>query len=119
MPTRLLDDPATTPEDLSRAVKVFADTHSTGGSAIAADGTIFISDTDRSAVMTIAPNGTIATLVQDPKLAWVDAMWIDRHGILWMPAAQRDRVPDMNSGKFLLQPPLQVFTIPVGKQPVR
>lgn len=117
--TRLLDDPAAKPEDVAKGVSVYADTHSTGGSAIAGDGTIFISDTDRTSVLAIAPGGAVSTLVQDPKLDWVDAMWIDDAGRLWIPASQRDRTPGMNHGRDDVQPPLQVYTMQVGKAPVR
>ena len=117
--TRLLDDPAAAPADVAKGVILYADTHSAGGTAIASDGTIFISDTDAAAVLAIAPGGAMTTLVRDAKLDWVDAMWIDDVGRLWLPASQRDLTPDMNHGRDAVREPLQVYTIGIGKGPVR
>lgn len=117
--TRLLDDPAASPADVAKGVSLYADTHSAGGTAIASDGTIYISDTDAAAVLAIAPGGAISTLARDAKLDWVDAMWIDDAGRLWLPASQRDLTPDMNHGREGVHEPLQVYTIGIGKGPVR
>jgi hypothetical protein len=46
---------------LSQYVEPFALTPSTGGTAIDADGNIYCSDTDRQAIIKIAPNGTWTT----------------------------------------------------------
>jgi sugar lactone lactonase YvrE len=85
VPTRLLDDHATTPAALAGAVEFVADTPSTGGTAVAADGTLFVSDTDTQRIITVLPDGTMTTLIQDPRLLWVDAMWFDAAGRLWLP----------------------------------
>ncbi|KMO40390.1 hypothetical protein VQ02_07945 [Methylobacterium variabile] len=45
VPTRLLDDPGTALTTLAASVAIIADTPPTGGTAIAADGTVFVSDT--------------------------------------------------------------------------
>ncbi|OCT45459.1 major royal jelly protein [Cladophialophora carrionii] len=102
---------------LSQYPEPFALTPSTGGTAIDADGYIYNSDTDRQAIIKIAPNGTWTTLVQDPRLLWVDAMWIDTHGKLWMPAAQLNRGTPFNNGTSFVQKPLYTFTIDIGVGP--
>lgn len=61
-------------EVLGGYVEPFALTPSTGGTAIAADGTVYVSDTQRQAIIKVAANGTISTFVQDPRLLWIDAM---------------------------------------------
>lgn len=102
---------------LERRVSLFADVPTTGGTAMAASGTIYISDTDRSRVFKIAPSGQTETVVADPRLAWVDAMWIDRAGTLWMPAPQLDRTPPMDGGKTETVPPFVVYTLKTGETP--
>ncbi|ROV92382.1 hypothetical protein VMCG_09136 [Cytospora schulzeri] len=62
---------------LRQHVEPFALTPATGGTAIDAEGSLYVSDTDRQAVEKVYPNGTRTTLVQDDRLLWVDAMWID------------------------------------------
>lgn len=100
-------------------VEPFAHTPSTGGTAIDAEGNIYNSDTDSQRIIKIASNGTMTTLVQDPRLLWVDAMWIDGEGKLWMPAAQLNRGAPFNNGSVLVQKPMTVFTMDIGVGPSR
>ncbi|WPG99002.1 major royal jelly protein [Acrodontium crateriforme] len=102
---------------LEQFVEPYAHTPSTGGTAVDAHGNIYNSGTDRQGIIKIAPNGTMTTLVQDPRLLWVDAMWIDCHGKLWMPAAQLNRGEPFNDGKSLIVKPLYVYTIDIGVGP--
>lgn len=117
--TRFLDDPSLDEEALSAHVQQFADTPSTGGTAIDAAGTIYLSDTDRSRILKISAAGEISLLVADPRLAWVDAMWIDDGGKLWMPAAQLNRTPGLNHGKDAVHWPVRLYSIAIGAKPVR
>ena len=116
MPTRPLDAPGTAPETLSRAVERVAVTPSTGGTAIAA-GTLFVSDTDTHRILRIAPDGTVSSLIEDPRLLWVDAMWIDATGRLWMPAAQINRLALFRGGTSRMRYPVEVHTLQVGADP--
>lgn len=101
---------------LGQLVEPFALTPSTGGTAIDANGNIYSSDTDRLAIIKIAPNGTWTTFVQDDRLLWIDAMWIDGQNKLWMPAAQLNRGTPFHNASYV-QPPLYVFTIDIGAGP--
>ncbi|KAF2100238.1 major royal jelly protein [Rhizodiscina lignyota] len=102
---------------LSQYVVPHALTPSTGGTAIDAEGNIYDSDTDRQAIMKIAPNGTMTTLIRDSRLLWVDAMWIDSKKRLWMPAAQLNRGEPFNKGKNHIKPPLHVYSMDIGVGP--
>ncbi|KAF2720262.1 major royal jelly protein [Polychaeton citri CBS 116435] len=102
---------------LEQYVEPFAHTPSTGGTAIDAQGNIYCSDTDRQAVLKIAPNGTQSVLVEDPRLLWVDAMWIDAKQQLWLPAAQLNRGAPFNNGTDRILKPLFIFTIDIGVGP--
>ncbi|MEH3118849.1 MAG: L-dopachrome tautomerase-related protein [Methylorubrum populi] len=115
--TRYLDDPSLPDAELARHVEPFADTPSTGGTAIDAAGNLYVSDTDRLAVLKVARDGATTTLVQDPRLVWVDAMWIDAQGRLWLPAAQLDRMAPFNDGKDRVERPIRVFTLDIGARP--
>ena len=59
----------------------------------------------------------MTTLAQNPRLVWVDALWITPDGRLWMPAAQMDRTPSFNNGKMSVAYPMQVFTVKIGNGP--
>jgi Major royal jelly protein len=117
--TRFLDDPSLDAAVLSGHVAGFADTPSTGGTAIDAAGTLYVSDTNRSRILKVSPAGEISTLIADPSLAWVDAMWIDDDGRLWMPAAQLNRTPGLNRGKDTVEWPVTLYSIAIGAKPVR
>ena len=109
--TRLLDDPALAAEQVEAAVEYFASTGSTGGTAIAADGTIYVSNTDSCRISAVSPDGRLSTVIEDDRLSWVDAMWIDSAGRLWMPAAQLHRMSIFRGGVDQVRPPVQVFTL--------
>lgn len=102
---------------LATYVEPYAHTPSTGGTSIDAEGNIYNSDTDSQRIIKIAPNGTMTTLVQDPRLLWVDAMWIDSQKRLWMPAAQLNRGIPFNNGTSYIQKPLYVYWIDIGVGP--
>ena len=102
---------------IGQYVEPYAHTPSTGGTAIDADGNIYVSDTDSQRIIKIAPNGKMNTLVQDPRLLWVDAMWIDSQKRLWMPAAQLNRGTPFNKGVSHIVKPLHVYSIDIGVGP--
>lgn len=105
--------------ELGDYVEPFASTASTGGTAIDEMGNVYISDTDKMIVSKIVPNGTVVPLVQDSRLAWIDAMWIDNNGTLWMPAAQLNRGIPFNNGTSRVQKPIHVFTMDIGNKPAK
>ncbi|WP_433269776.1 SMP-30/gluconolactonase/LRE family protein [Micromonospora vinacea] len=111
--TRWLDDPSVSADELARRVERWADTPSTGGTAIDATGTIYLSDLERRRVLVIAPDRGVRTLVADPRLAWVDAMWLDADSRLWMPAAQLHLTAGLNGGVSAVDYPVQIYRIPV------
>jgi sugar lactone lactonase YvrE len=115
--TRYLDDTDLDAASLATHVERFADTPSTGGTAIDAEGNIYVSDTDQLSVLRLTPDGTRTTVVRDPRLVWVDAMWIDADGRLWMPAAQLNRMAPFNGGVDRVAKPLRVFTLDIGAKP--
>jgi sugar lactone lactonase YvrE len=117
--TRFLDDPSLDEAALSAHVEQFADTPSTGGTAIDSAGTIYVSDVEHSRILTVTAAGKISTLVADPRLAWVDAMWIDDDGKLWMPAAQLNRTAGLNHGTDAVHWPVTLYSIAIGADPVR
>lgn len=102
---------------LSQYREPYAHTPSTGGTSVDADGNVYVSDTDSQRIIKICTNGTMELLVQDPRLLWVDAMWIDTQKRLWMPAAQLNRGTPFNNGTSYVVPPLHVFTIDIGVGP--
>ncbi|SEP26054.1 Major royal jelly protein [Methylobacterium sp. UNC300MFChir4.1] len=118
--TRYLDDASVSDDERAKHVKLHAATVATGGTAIDAGGTIYASDTDGLRILKIAPDGTVSTLVQDPRLVWVDAMWIDEQGGLWIPAAQMNRTPAMSGGAAsTVKFPTTIYRMQIDAEPLR
>lgn len=111
VPTRLLDDPEVTQQVLDKAVRPFADLPPMGGSVMDAKGNLYFSDLKANAIRKRGVDGTITTIASDPRLHWVDAMFITPDGSLLMPAAQIDRVPLFNQGSSRVEWPISVYAL--------
>ena len=117
--TRFLDDSSISDSVLRSKVQRFADTGSTGGTAIDVAGNIYASDIDHSRILKIDPSGRITTFIQDSRLGWIDAMWIDDTGGLWLPSAQLNHTKGFNGGKDIVTYPTVIYRVAVGAKPVR
>lgn len=120
VPTAALENPALSAADLSHAVTLFHDTPTTGGTAIDGDGNLYVSDVNRLSILRITPQGKTTTLIHDRRLVWADAMWIDSHGMLWIPAVQLDRTATFQpDGVSRLHLPVAIYTMDLHLKPVR
>jgi Major royal jelly protein len=117
--TRFLDDPKLESAEVATHVEAFADTPSTGGTAIDAEGTIYLSDVNKLRILKISPTGAVSTFIEDRRLTWIDAMWIDDKGDLLMPAAQLNRTPGLNQGIDAVKPPITLYSAAIGAKPLR
>ena len=107
--TRWIDDPKISDAKRGKHVHFWANTQTTGGTAIDAEGNIYASDPDRVQLLKIDPTSKISTFVADPRMLFVDEMWIDEKGFLWMPAVQLNRV--LIKGGAPPQLPFQVLKV--------
>ena len=117
--TRYLDDPSITEAELEKQVKTWVDTPSTGGTAIDHAGNIYLSDVNRKRILKITPAGKVTTLIEDPRLLWIDAMWIDNHGYLWMPSGQINRMSLFQNGVDRVELPVHLYKLYIGGKPIR
>jgi Major royal jelly protein len=114
--TRWIDDPQISDIERGKHVQFWADTQTTGGTAIDAEGNIYASDPDKLQLLKIDPTGKISTFAADPRMLFVDEMWIDEKGFLWMPAVQLNRV--LIKGGPPPQLPYHVLKVQTGQKPV-
>lgn len=95
VPTRLLDDPATPPAALNRAVEFWYDTPSLGGTAIDPAGNLYLCDLASNAILRLTPDRHLSLVIRDPRLHWPDAPAFDPAGKgaspLLIPVPQLDR----------------------------
>lgn len=111
IPTALLDDPKASPMDLVAAVEPWADLPPTGGTAMAPNGDLYFTDLATNAIRKRAADGTISLVVQDDRLHWVDAPFLDETGALWLPTPQMDRVALFQGGSSRTQWPIRLYRI--------
>ena len=86
----------------------------------AADGSpayVFSFGAANGSTVAINADGTTRVLIEDPRLVWVDAMWIDGGGFLYMPAAQLDRMAPFNGGVSKGRCPVSVYRTRIGVGP--
>ncbi|MEP9380112.1 L-dopachrome tautomerase-related protein [Aquabacter sp. CN5-332] len=115
--TRWLDDPSLSPAELAAKVEAWADIPPVGGTAMAASGDFYFTDLAEDALKRRAPDGTVTTIIRDPRLHWVDAPFIDEAGAMWLPVPQMDRVALFNAGTPKTRWPIQLFRIDLGLKP--
>ncbi len=116
--TRLIDNPSTPADTLYNSVEKVLDTWTAAGTAIDAAGNIYMSQVNTRSVMKIAPDMTVTTLISDPRLAWVDAMWIDNAGFLYMPAAQLDKTSaNFAGGPAQIRYPVKIWKMQINQKP--
>ncbi|WP_161599576.1 L-dopachrome tautomerase-related protein [Hymenobacter nivis] len=117
--TQYLDDPNITSDALAKKVTYFFNSPTTGGTAIDAAGNLYVTDANEKRILKVTPTGQSSVLVQDPRLIWADALWIDHTGNLWIPAAQINRTAGQQKGVQTVAFPVQLFKMPIGAQPFR
>ena len=111
--TKWLDNPALSAAEVAAHVFPWADLPPTGGSAMDANGDFYYSELAAMAVKKRTAAGEISTLVQDPRLHWVDAPAIDAQGYIWFPVPQIDRAAAFNHGKSRMVLPVQLFRLKI------
>ena len=115
--TRYLNDSALSAAEVAKDAEKVRETWSTGGTAIDAEGNIYASDINTRSIKRISPDGKVTTVVQDPRLVWIDAMWVS-NGALWMPSGQINRTPATTGGKpSTVEYPVKLYRLPLPIKP--
>ena len=117
MPTRFLKNDVT---DVQRArqVRLFAKTTTTSGTAIDAQGNVYVGNAERLRIERYSPKGEMTVVAEDRRLVWPDAMWIDAQGGLLVPASQMNRTAGLNGGKERTVFPVSVYRLALGLKAV-
>jgi sugar lactone lactonase YvrE len=117
--TKYLRDTELSDAALSSHAMVFYQTPSTGGTAMDAEGNIYVSDVDHLQIIRLSPTGKQSLVISDKRLLWCDAMWIDENGFLWMPTGQLNRLAPFQQGVNKVQVPVVIYKMKIGARPFR
>ena len=115
--TRYLDDERLPASEVAKHAQKFLETWSTGGTAIDSNGNLYASDINTRSVKRITPDGQVSTVISDPRLIWIDAMWIT-DGALWLPSAQINRTPATTGGQpSTVEYPVKLYKLELPIKP--
>ncbi|MCP1272339.1 major royal jelly family protein [Gluconobacter albidus] len=109
-PTAVLSDPKTSETDLERAVKDEGETGISDGIATGPDGSLYITDNERHAILRHRPDGQISVVAHDPRLTEPDGLTY-ANGALYGTVGQWARLPVFHDGKDLEVMPYIVVKI--------
>lgn len=109
--TRWLNDASVSPETLAAHVEPWANLPPVGGTAMDANGDLYFSSLANNSLEKRTPDGRIETVIQDPRLHWVDAPFLDGQGFIWLPVPQMDRVALFNGGQSKTVWPVRLYRL--------
>jgi sugar lactone lactonase YvrE len=115
IPTSVLRDRTASAEQVAVAVENLGSSVMTDGMIMDARGTIYFSALEKDAIVTRSPDGSFATLVQDPRIAWPDSFAIGPNSTLYFTTAQIHRTAWFNTKSAMQTEPYLVFTHPLAK----
>jgi len=114
---KYLTDFSLSPSSLAAHVEHFFDSPTTGGTCIDSKGNIFLSDVNKLQIIKITPDGKSTVLLQDERLVWCDAMWLDEQGYLYLPCAQINRLAAFQNGRSTIAFPVKIYRIKTTSRP--
>lgn len=82
-------------------------------------GRFYMTAYEQNAVLRRLPDGTIETLVHDPRLLWPDTMSVAADGYVYVTANQLHRQDKYQQGQDMRVKPYALFRIPIDAGPVR
>lgn len=95
--TSFLDDMSASEDTLKAALAFWIDTPPLSGTAMDANGNIYLNTINDRSIVRLTLDGKMQTLITDERLRWADASWV-ADGSLWVPPSQLGWTPMMNNG---------------------
>jgi Major royal jelly protein len=84
IPAAVLQDPAATEATVEAAIETVGRKPLNDGIAMDDQGNVFITDIEHQAVLALAPDGTLTTVVKDSRIRWADAVAFGPDGWLYL-----------------------------------
>jgi sugar lactone lactonase YvrE len=110
-----LADPKKKDADVAHTVEHLGDKGGAGdGLESDAQGRVYLSNYEHNAILRRNIDGSIETLVHDPRVLWPDTLSLASDGYLYFTANQIERQPVFNDGRDLRQKPYVLFRVKVN-----
>ena len=87
VPTAALVDDSLDPVALANAVERFAESGVSDG-LLFGPGGVYVSSIEDGSIKRVAPDGSVETLIRDPRIIWPDSFALDRNGRVWFTTSQ-------------------------------
>lgn len=108
---RDLDDENLDAEELAARVEAFAPKTMSDGITTDVAGGIYLSDPEHSAVLRLAPDGSLETLLADPRLRWPDGFSFGPGGWLYVTCSALHHVLGRSAAHVRSQAPYQIYRL--------
>jgi sugar lactone lactonase YvrE len=109
-----LDDPDHEPAVLAARVERFAPKTTSDGITTDLDDGVYLSDPDQSAIVVLEPDGSLRTLLKDPKLRWPDGFSFGPDGWLYVTCSALHHVIMKSGAHVRSHAPYQIFRFRPG-----
>ena len=83
-----------------------------GGMVMDRAGNLYVAALEKDAVVRRAPNGTMKTVIADPRLAWPHSLALSPEGDLYVTVSQMHLLPRSGAEDGLNRPPCRLFRAP-------
>lgn len=113
VPTAALNDPSLASDSLAAQVTDLGETAVTDGMITDDEGRVYHSALEADAVLRYLPNGTLDTLVQDPRLRWPDSFALGPDDFLYVTTSQIHLGSQYNRNIDRRRDPYRVFRYPL------
>ncbi len=111
-----LNDSSLSEEELASKVEDFAAKTLSDGLTIDNDDNIYLSDMEHSAVVRLAPDGKLTTLVKDARLRWPDGFSFGPDGWIYVTCSSLHHVLFVDGQRLRDNGPYQIFRFKAGAE---
>jgi sugar lactone lactonase YvrE len=107
--TSVLRDATASPQAVSAAVEKVATIFPTDGFWMDSKGRLYLTALEQNGVSRLLPNGTLQSVVVDPRLDWPDTFTEGPDGFIYVSASHINESPTYNQGRSVRRLPYGVF----------
>jgi sugar lactone lactonase YvrE len=113
---RYLDDESLSAEGLAGHVEQFAIKTMSDGITTDLRGNVYLSDLEHSAILRLAPDGELHTVLKDPRIRWPDGLGFGPGGWLYVTCSALHEVIGKSADHIRSQSPYQIFRFQPGAE---